>query len=491
MFERDGQAVFFGVTAVENIFLTELMPAAKGDFVKVYLSALFHSGQKDEALSLEDFARELGQTPAEVEAALRYWERRGALSYIASDPPVYRLYSLAQRSLTGQDAGPQADEAFVDFSESVYALFGDDRKVRPSEIAEAYEWVVDEGLSEGAVLTLLTHFKNTAGKQFSFRRAGEAAARMRAEGVLSAEDAESYLSFQDSVHSGAQAVLRRLGKRRLPSEEELTLYRKWIREWGFTPEAVLTACRETTAAGDPTFKYLDGILARLRQDGKKLDETQVDRLLTEGDETLSRAQELLTTLGSRARPASVVGICRDLESEHPWEVVLIAARECALAGSHTLDTLQKLLDSWKDKGLTTPEAVEQYIRKVWELDTFLYSVYEACGHTGRPTAADRALAEEWRAAGLPDEVILLAAKEAAGASGRKMAYIKSVLRSWQEAGVRTAEDARKQASARPASSQPQQAGRQVSAQRYTQRDYDEKELEERLGVNDLFKGDSV
>ena len=72
-----------------------------------------------------------------------------------------------------------------------------------------------------------------------------------------------------------------------------------------------------------------------------------------------------------------------------------------------------------------------------------------------------------------------------------MAYIKSVLRSWQEAGVRTAEDARKQASARPAPAQPQQAGRQVSAQRYTQRDYDEKELEERLGVNDLFKGDSV
>ena len=161
MFERDGQAVFFGVTAVENIFLTELMPAAKGDFVKVYLSALFHSGQKDEAFSLDDFARELGQTTAEVEAALRYWERRGALSYIASDPPVYRLYSLAQRSLTGQDAAPQADEAFVDFSESVYALFGDDRKVRPSEIAMAYEWVVDEGLSEGAVLTLLTHCKNT------------------------------------------------------------------------------------------------------------------------------------------------------------------------------------------------------------------------------------------------------------------------------------------------------------------------------------------
>jgi hypothetical protein len=42
--------------------------------------------------------------------------------------------------------------------------------------------------------------------------------------------------------------------------------------------------------------------------------------------------------------------------------------------------------------------------------------------------------------------------------------------------------------ARPAA---QPAGRQVAAQRYTQREYDEKELEERLGVNDLFRGGPV
>ena len=182
MFERDGQAVYFGVTAVENIFLTELMPAAKGDFVKVYLAALFHSGQKEEDLTVSALAQELGQTQAQVEAALRYWERRGALSYIASDPPVYRLYSLTQRALTGQDAVPQADEAFVEFSESVYALFGDERKVRPAEIATAYEWVVDEGLTPEAVLTLLCHMMNTAGKQFSFKKAGETAARPAGRG---------------------------------------------------------------------------------------------------------------------------------------------------------------------------------------------------------------------------------------------------------------------------------------------------------------------
>ena len=196
---------------------------------------------------------------------------------------------------------------------------------------------------------------------------------------------------------------------------------------------------------------------------------------------------LMQALGSRVKPSSVAGICREMAEEHPWEIMMIAARECALAGSHTLDTLQKLLDSWKEKGLVTPEAVEQYIRSVRETDAFLYRIYEACGHTGRPTAADRALAAEWRSV-FPDGVILLAAQEASGASGRKMAYIKSVLRSWEESGVSTEEDARKQAARRP---EGQKKVRQVSAQRYEQREYDEKTLEEQLGVNDLFREDPV
>ena len=71
MFERDGQALYFGVTPVENIFLTELMPSAKGDFVKVYLAALFHAGQPGEDTNVQELAGELQETPSQVEAALR------------------------------------------------------------------------------------------------------------------------------------------------------------------------------------------------------------------------------------------------------------------------------------------------------------------------------------------------------------------------------------------------------------------------------------
>ena len=40
MFEQDESMLRFGVTPVENLFIQEYLPAARGDYVKVYLYAL-------------------------------------------------------------------------------------------------------------------------------------------------------------------------------------------------------------------------------------------------------------------------------------------------------------------------------------------------------------------------------------------------------------------------------------------------------------------
>ena len=55
-------------TQVENIFLTEYMPGAEGDFVKVYLTALMYAG--DEKMSNSLIAKHLGMAEEDV---LRAW----------------------------------------------------------------------------------------------------------------------------------------------------------------------------------------------------------------------------------------------------------------------------------------------------------------------------------------------------------------------------------------------------------------------------------
>ena len=71
VFEQDLQALYFGSMPVEHIFLTEYMPAARGDYVKVYLLCLYHSRMPNDDTKVEDIAHELGLDMAVVENAIR------------------------------------------------------------------------------------------------------------------------------------------------------------------------------------------------------------------------------------------------------------------------------------------------------------------------------------------------------------------------------------------------------------------------------------
>jgi len=337
MFERESQALYFGVTPVENIFLTEYMPAARGEYVKVFLSCLYHAGIPGDESRVEDIAKELDMNPSEVESALRYWQRRGLMVETGGQERGYRIRSAVERSVSG--GAIRADGAFVTFSENLYQLFGDSRKLRPSEISMAYDWVEEEGLMPEAVYALIRHMRTMHGAQFAFRTAGKLAAQMHDAGVVTGDDAESWLGFEENVHRGAQAVLRRLGRRRLPSEDELDLYRKWIRAWGFSAEDVLEACRETTAAGDPTFRYLDGILGRLKESGT---EKEVSARLAEDREDIRLTAEMLGALGNRASPASVLPVYRELSAALPHDLIVFAASQCMHAGCGTLEAAFQL-----------------------------------------------------------------------------------------------------------------------------------------------------
>ena len=59
-FAFDEQFTMFDVTPVENQFILEQLPGAKGDYVKVYLYGLMHCYHPREDVTPESMSRELG-----------------------------------------------------------------------------------------------------------------------------------------------------------------------------------------------------------------------------------------------------------------------------------------------------------------------------------------------------------------------------------------------------------------------------------------------
>ena len=66
------------VTLVENIFIDQYMPAANGEFVKLYLYLLRCAGT-DTELSVSSIADFFNHTEKDVKRALTYWEKQGLL----------------------------------------------------------------------------------------------------------------------------------------------------------------------------------------------------------------------------------------------------------------------------------------------------------------------------------------------------------------------------------------------------------------------------
>ena len=481
MFERDKNALPFGITPVDNSFLMDYLPAARGDYVKVYLWGLFCCQAMDDTYSLEEMAQDLFMTVSEVEAALRYWERRSLVTRLSQSPARFCFRSPLESKLS-PGTPLQVDQDYVSFAESVYAIFGDRRKIAPSEIALSWEWVQDVGLAPEVVLMLLSHCIDMRGIQFSLKKAEPLAIRMKEENVITPDDAESFLHHEQQVHDGARKVLTRMGKRRMPSEDELALYEKWLSRWEFAPQAILDACQETTK-GDPSFKYLDGILNGIRQRSSARTGQQVKQQLETEQNERDLAQAIFSMMRLSLGVPAMIRAYRQCLEIQPHEVILLAAGECSRKQNGNIDDLVSLLESWKRRGLTTADAVENYLIKFREANIALKEIFDACGHSGRPTEADRLLYEKWKNAGMNRELLLFAAEQSRVAEGSKIAYLDKVLEMWHEAGITDISQA--SARRRPAAAPAQGQGKTVSAQRYAQRDYTEAEL---LAVTeDLFE----
>ncbi len=470
VFKQDENLLRFGAMPLDALFIREYLPGAKGDYVKVYIYGLYLSQHPLPDMGLEEMAQELGMEVSEVEAALRYWERRRLVSRVSDNPPEYLFRGAAQLALSG-DKGLEADAEYVAFCEDVYALFGDRRKVRPSDIALCWEWVQDMNLPQETVLMLLSHMISARGVQFSFKAAQAEAVRMSEENVRTAEDAETYFSHSRSVQENARAVLRQLGKRRAPSQNEMDLYRKWTEEWGYAPEAVIAACNETTK-GEPTFAYLDGILKGIRERAGGAPRSGGDmrkRLDSERDENRA-VLDFAHSLGLRTATPLIRRVYARLCAQYDPAVVHLAADETYRAGGD-LEKTELTLERLNAQGIKTPEDARAYFEEAHRLNAALAPIFERCGHRGVPTVGDRALYRKWKEAGFSDEMLLLAADQSRAAA-RKLRYMDKVLEAWQKDGVTTPE----QAAARKA---PAPDGKRVGAQQYDQRQYTEDELEKR------------
>lgn len=158
----DDSAALFDSTPVENMFITEYMLRAPGDFVKVYLYALMLCYHPTPRMSLSSMARDLDMTEEDVERAFKYWARDGLVRQVGDNPVSFTLFNLKQLTLTrAENPGDKLyNQKFIEEAERILK-----RTLQPEEINLINDWIQVLELPEEVVLMLLQiEMENSRGR---------------------------------------------------------------------------------------------------------------------------------------------------------------------------------------------------------------------------------------------------------------------------------------------------------------------------------------
>ena len=242
-------------------FIDQHMIKANGEYVKVYLLLLRHLSIPGEALSISKIADTLDITEKDVARALRYWKKQGLVDYETKEstpsPEVPDVVSAP--NITPYRNKPKKSER--NKGELKQILFIAEKylgKTLTYTEADTIAFIVEELLLPMDLIDyLIDYCVETGHKDFGYIK--KVAIRWSEQGFTTVEEAKaSTISYNKNCYS----ILRAFGiTGRAPASAELVYIKRWMKEFAFPLDIVLTACDRTIEAiHQPSFEYADKIL---------------------------------------------------------------------------------------------------------------------------------------------------------------------------------------------------------------------------------------
>lgn len=300
-----------GYTSVSNIFISEYVPGANGEFVKVYLYLLHLMSLRSNNISISLLADTFNQTEADIMRALRYWDSLDVIS-LSFNGPGNGLSNIILRDIkhTGQAANAMADPIAAESAsvnstssyqtETVRAAKPDIKQTEviytaePSKVSYSKEQL-NGFLANDNFSMLLFVIEQYMGRPLSTKETNSIVYFY--DGLKLSTDLIEYLFeycvehnkksinyiekvalswASKNIHTIAEAkeetsnhtdyvyqIMKAFGlSNREPAQHEKAMIAKWADTYCFDTDMIIEACNRTIKAiHQPSFEYADTILA--------------------------------------------------------------------------------------------------------------------------------------------------------------------------------------------------------------------------------------
>lgn len=265
---------------VENIFINEYLPAAPGEFVKVFIYALMYA-EHGLDMSNEAMAKQLSISEKRLLEAWEYWQKMGAIKkrYIDADGNVDFVVEFInlKELLYGKNIAPakgekqKQDRDNVFGNKAVRGMFSEIEKIfgrglSSTEISQILAWLSDFNATPEVVLFAIKYC--TDKNKTSIRYIEKVVKEWAEDGLESVDQVNERLQEQDEKYYRYKRVLKSLGFTRNATEAERELMDTWFDQMGYTMDRVLEACTKTAGISSPNFNYVNKVLENWRNEAE-------------------------------------------------------------------------------------------------------------------------------------------------------------------------------------------------------------------------------
>ena len=297
-------------TQVENLFLSEYMASAPGEYVKAYLLASMYA-QLNMPSDDRIIAQAVGMAPEKMVECWAYWEKLGVVRRIFDEPGDEthvrvefvnlreEVFGSREPSAKKSAAARLSDKELARLYRNVEAAAG--RMLEATEGDELASWLTEYAMSPEFILC---GYKFCAAKRKSTRAryVGTVLKDWKSKGLSSPAQVEEYLHSIDLHYDLQRKIFRELGFTRGATEEEKRIMNKWFDEYGFDLEKIRQACSKTAGIANPNINYVDAILTdwyresgKKPEDGKALLTTRVEALYEQDRQQNAQKSEQIRT----------------------------------------------------------------------------------------------------------------------------------------------------------------------------------------------------
>ena len=288
-------SILFSHTEIPDIFFTEYLSVANGDYIKVYLCLVFLS-KYDKDIKINDLSKKLNIPFNIIQAALTFWEENGAITkkptgYILNNLQEIELHKSYTPNLTLTPDAIKNNAVSQYRAKAIESINNQYFQgiMSPSWYSDIDLWFKKYEFDEQVMVSLFDYcFSKSALHKNYVQTVADAWSK---NGIKTYNDLEAYYQKYDNLNKIKKAIAKKLGRYTAFTEFEEEYIEKWILEYNYNLDVINIALKKTTSKANPTFDYFDKLLTDWHDRNLKT-ATEVEAFLAEFKTKTKNVKEL-------------------------------------------------------------------------------------------------------------------------------------------------------------------------------------------------------